>query len=602
MKTFINWVLLIIMLTVFFIPVTGFSEEKEWWNDKWQYRKKISFDTTPAGADVKENLSDFPLLIRLHSGNFNFANAKEDGSDIRFVTSDGKNLLKHHIERYDSIDEIALIWINAPRISALTAQEYLWLYYGNNDAMGGQDSKGSYDIDQIVVMHLSELEGLPVDSTAYGNNASEYKGSMGLPSIIGTGMTLSGADDGIIIQNTPSMDFSAGLTFSAWVKVSEQLPDAGLFTISDESGAGIQIGIEDSMLFCRVTSETGNTTVTEKTTGLAPMTWQHITVTIIPNGRISVFLDGIESTWVQIDKSMPLLKGDMIIGNSANRALPFIGDLDEINIAKTARSSSFIRLLHLSQAMDSQFNRFDEEEINEGGGLPVFYLATIVKNISLDGWIIIIILSLFAVLSWVVMLSKSLYLSLVEKDNKAFLKPFEENSNPLFIDKGEDLFEESPIFRMYRSGCENLRTLVSGRDNTEKFKLTQKTVNSVRTFLDGMYVREDQRLNQWLVLLTMAITGGPFLGLLGTVWGVMNTFAAMAEAGEANIMAIAPGVASALSTTVFGLIVAIPALFGYNYLASRIKKISADMDIFLDQFLLRLENTYGEDLHETSKN
>jgi biopolymer transport protein ExbB len=76
----------------------------------------------------------------------------------------------------------------------------------------------------------------------------------------------------------------------------------------------------------------------------------------------------------------------------------------------------------------------------------------------------------------------------------------------------------------------------------------------------------------------------------------MNTFAAMAEAGEANIMAIAPGVASALSTTVFGLIVAIPALFGYNFLASRIKNISAEMDIFMEQFLIRVENTYGGSL------
>jgi biopolymer transport protein ExbB len=58
-------------------------------------------------------------------------------------------------------------------------------------------------------------------------------------------------------------------------------------------------------------------------------------------------------------------------------------------------------------------------------------------------------------------------------------------------------------------------------------------------------------------------------------------------------LAFAPGVASALSTTVFGLIVAIPALFGYNFLASRIKNISAEMDIFLEQFLLRVENTYG---------
>jgi biopolymer transport protein ExbB len=92
----------------------------------------------------------------------------------------------------------------------------------------------------------------------------------------------------------------------------------------------------------------------------------------------------------------------------------------------------------------------------------------------------------------------------------------------------------------------------------------------------------------------MSISGGPFLGLLGTVWGVMNTFAAMAEAGEANIMAIAPGVASALSTTVFGLIVAIPALFGYNYLAGRIRDITADSGIFVDQFALKVASVYGE--------
>jgi biopolymer transport protein ExbB len=97
-----------------------------------------------------------------------------------------------------------------------------------------------------------------------------------------------------------------------------------------------------------------------------------------------------------------------------------------------------------------------------------------------------------------------------------------------------------------------------------------------------------------MVLLTMAITGGPFLGLLGTVWGVMNTFAAMAEAGEANLTAIAPGVASALATTVFGLIVAIPALFGYNYLSGKIKNITADLGIFVDDITVKLEQLVEE--------
>ena len=593
MKTLLKCMFLIMVIGLLF-PGTGFSDDKDWWNDKWQYRKKLSFNTAADGANIKENLKEFPLLVRLHSGNFNFVNAKEDGTDLRFVTSDGQTLLKHHIERYDSIDEIALIWVDVPKLSAGSAQEYIWLYYGNNDAVGGQDSKGSYDPDQVVVMHLAELEGPPLDSTAYGNNASEFKGTPGLPAIIGTGMALSGIDDGIVIPQTPSMDFTGGFTFSVWVRPPEQLENAGLFTMSNDRGGEINIGIEDSMIFCRVKSDTGKVTSTDKSTGLAPMTWQHLAVTIIPSQRISIYLDGIESTWVRFEDSIPSPGQDIIIGNNNERNLPFAGDLDEINIAKTVRSQSYIRLCYLSQGMDSQFIKFNEEDFNRGGGLPVFYLATVIRNVTLDGWVIIGILILFAVLSWVVILSKTFYLGLIERNNKSFIKSFNENHDPLFIGSGEGPYDESSLFRLYRSGYENLKTLISGRDRDEKVELNQKTINSVRTYLDEMYVREDQKLNQWLVLLTMAITGGPFLGLLGTVWGVMNTFAAMAEAGEANIMAIAPGVASALSTTVFGLIVAIPALFGYNFLASRIKKISADMDIFLDQFLLRIENTYGD--------
>ena len=96
-----------------------------------------------------------------------------------------------------------------------------------------------------------------------------------------------------------------------------------------------------------------------------------------------------------------------------------------------------------------------------------------------------------------------------------------------------------------------------------------------------------------MVMLTIAISGGPFLGLLGTVVGVMITFAAIAAAGDVNVNAIAPGIAAALLATVDGLAVAIPALFGYNYLASRIKNISADMQIFVDEFVTRLAETYG---------
>ena len=107
-------------------------------------------------------------------------------------------------------------------------------------------------------------------------------------------------------------------------------------------------------------------------------------------------------------------------------------------------------------------------------------------------------------------------------------------------------------------------------------------------------MRENQRLSERMVLLTIAISGGPFRGLLGTVVGVMITFASIAAAGDVNVNAIAPGIAAALVATVAGLGVAIPSLFGYNYLASRIKNLSADMQIFVDEFVTRAAEAHGE--------
>jgi biopolymer transport protein ExbB len=96
-----------------------------------------------------------------------------------------------------------------------------------------------------------------------------------------------------------------------------------------------------------------------------------------------------------------------------------------------------------------------------------------------------------------------------------------------------------------------------------------------------------------MVLLTIAIAGGPFLGLLGTVVGVMITFAAIAASGDVNVNAIAPGIAAALAATVAGLAVAIPSLFGYNWLNSRIKAITADMRVFVDEFVTRVAEHYS---------
>jgi biopolymer transport protein ExbB len=95
-----------------------------------------------------------------------------------------------------------------------------------------------------------------------------------------------------------------------------------------------------------------------------------------------------------------------------------------------------------------------------------------------------------------------------------------------------------------------------------------------------------------MVLLTIAISGGPFIGLLGTVLGIIIVFASIALAGDVNVNAIAPGVSAALVATVAGLFVAIPALFGYNYIASRNSDVSASMQVFVDKLITRFADLH----------
>jgi biopolymer transport protein ExbB len=130
------------------------------------------------------------------------------------------------------------------------------------------------------------------------------------------------------------------------------------------------------------------------------------------------------------------------------------------------------------------------------------------------------------------------------------------------------------------------------RDKRGQKIMSAQGVEVVRSLMNTQLVRENQRLSSALVVLTIAISGGPFLGLLGTVVGVMITFADIAAAGDVNINAIAPGISAALLATIAGLAVAIPALFAYNYILLRNKNVSANMLVFVDEFATRISELH----------
>ena len=572
-----------------------------WWSENWQYRKKITFDTTPVGADITGNLKDYPVLVRLHSGIFDFNNARDDGEDIRFISGDDKTPIKYHIEKYDRIDEIAIIWVKVPRIAGNSSIDSIYMYYGNDAAAGGQDSGGTYDINQIGVYHVGEIEGAPRDSTAFENHPSQFNGTLGLPGVIGNGLAMNGGGDRIVIPASPSLELKTGFTLSAWIRIMQPQQDGYLFYRGSEERS-LVVGVDGTKIYARLSigkedkEKKTSPKIIETDLGadLSLQTWQYLSLTMEPDGSIKIYLDGMEMTSVDLPVKIPEFNEDIFVGDSPESEHPLIAELDEITLSNIPRNSDWIRAARIGQGPDSSLLTVEIEEVGEGGGSPN-YMGVIVDNISSDGWIIITILVIFALFSWIIFLNKAFTMMLVQKEDRAFMKEYEEQKDILAIGSGESSYNNSALFRIYAQGREFLTRCMTNPDfQKDEICLNSNQMDGFKASVEKAYSDVNQRLNSWIVVLTMAISGGPFLGLLGTVWGVMNTFAAMAMAGEANIMAIAPGIASALATTVFGLIVAIPALFSYNYLAVKIQSINADTDVFIDEFVVKISGIYGE--------
>ncbi|MEJ1972697.1 MAG: DUF2341 domain-containing protein [Lacunisphaera sp.] len=117
--------------------LTASAQAASWWNSDWTQRKSITIDTTATGASTTEDIAAQAVLVRLTDGNFQFAAAKPDGSDLRFVAADDKTLLPYHIEKFDGLLNEALVWVRVPAIKA-SAKTALWLYYGKRGREGRQ--------------------------------------------------------------------------------------------------------------------------------------------------------------------------------------------------------------------------------------------------------------------------------------------------------------------------------------------------------------------------------------------------------------------------------------------------------------------------------
>jgi biopolymer transport protein ExbB len=141
-----------------------------WWQADWAYRKPITIDAGPQGAAIGADAGRTPVLVRLHTGNFNFDGVSDTGADLRFIAGDDKTVLNHQIEQFDPLLGMALIWVDLPALPVAASQQ-IWMYYGNKKAPASGNGQRRFDPDYTLVYHFAE-SGVPArDTTAYGNHA-----------------------------------------------------------------------------------------------------------------------------------------------------------------------------------------------------------------------------------------------------------------------------------------------------------------------------------------------------------------------------------------------------------------------------------------------
>jgi biopolymer transport protein ExbB/TolQ len=243
---------------------------------------------------------------------------------------------------------------------------------------------------------------------------------------------------------------------------------------------------------------------------------------------------------------------------------------------------------------------------------------------TVEGKLTIGLLILVSFVSWTVMINKARQLYKASNMSKKFFSAYRATRDPMDLFNKSEEFNGAPAYEVYYTGAEELayhlknnpvkvekigKALATEPDNHQLpeaargvhtdmlarsivTKISNPSFESVKVALERAVSAQSISLEKGMIILTTAVAGGPFIGLLGTVWGVMETFSSIAIKQAASLTAMAPGVAGALIATVVGLFVAIPAMFAYNYMVTMIRAITQELDNFATEYATAIEHAY----------
>ena len=227
--------------------------------------------------------------------------------------------------------------------------------------------------------------------------------------------------------------------------------------------------------------------------------------------------------------------------------------------------------------------------LQAGGAEDKLDIVSLIVHASSVAKGTLILLALMSIVSWFVIGTKWLYLARAYRRSVAFVESFWRTQRLDDVWKATENDPPSPVSEVFRAGFVELAKLRKRRTEAGGDTAAPEThigdIESIERALSRARTMAVTEMENKVPFLATTASSAPFIGLFGTVWGIMNSFRNIGAKGAANLATVAPGIAEALVATAIGLVAAIPAVMGYNYLSRRIRVISAEMETFTNDFL-----------------
>ncbi|MBN2077824.1 MAG: DUF2341 domain-containing protein [Spirochaetes bacterium] len=325
------------------------------------------FDTTPDGADVPNDVMDFPLLIRLIDPAI--IDAVQPGApDIRFIDRAGTSL-RYQVERWDQALDRAEVWVLVPQVDGNSTGDYITMYYDdvmNGTVPDGQDPAGVFDTANgyAGVWHLADgaMAGLLVDATANGNIGTNSGSTNELAGIIGLARSFDGSNDYVECPNDASLDITGQLTLSAWIRSVDGEFASDYRIISKKAiadGYELIINTQSELINLLAGSGAEGTSYADLSgMGDALDTgWHYLSATI--NGTAAeIFFDGLLSTTDNTIAPLETGSSTLVYGASSGFAYYFNGAIDEVRVEYVQRSPDWIKLCYENQRLAQRLIKF----------------------------------------------------------------------------------------------------------------------------------------------------------------------------------------------------------------------------------------------------